>query len=352
MRYFIFIVSYIILFIIPFESTSQNTSIEIEKLYQLDSNFDKNIVLAEINQVKVDDKQNVYLLDYGSMFVHKFNSQGKHLRSFGGRGRGPGEFVHLEEMTISGSKLFLLDGVLNKIEVFSLEGDHLETLISRDRFGLSISSLHHQDDKLYFAKVVPQREVDNNIISSYSIPNKKIVNRYISIEELSGYGTPLRRILNSYPGQILPFEGDIYYMPSTFENIIYVLEDDNLRSINLANNRDESFSLKEDGKDAEITLRSRKTYNVEMLQIAGTMFPSNNKLYSFYWEKVKENDETKWLLNTFLLNLTDNTISRIDNILEKKYIPLLSESIYVSKNRLFIISHEYNSVSVYEHNIN
>lgn len=45
--------------------------------------------------VVTDDKQNIYISDYGENYVKIFNSHGKFLRQIGGSGQGPGEITNI-----------------------------------------------------------------------------------------------------------------------------------------------------------------------------------------------------------------------------------------------------------------
>ncbi|MCH2449984.1 MAG: 6-bladed beta-propeller [Gracilimonas sp.] len=57
--------------------------------------------------VCTDSKGNIYIADKASLKVKVFDSQGNYLRSFGGRGRGPGEFLDINLMQLAGDDTLL-----------------------------------------------------------------------------------------------------------------------------------------------------------------------------------------------------------------------------------------------------
>lgn len=285
------------------------------------------------------------------MEVHKFNKHGKYLISIGGRGRGAGEFVHLAAIRIANNKIYILDGILNKIEVFNLGGKHLKT-ISKDTFGFSISSLYYNDRFFYFAKILTNGPKSKNILSTFSIEKKKVINRSIPVSKLRGYKTPFKRILSSYPGDILYWDNSTYFMPYTFKGVIYSLKYNKLNTIELSDKREKSIILKKNEKEATIGLHGRKTYYINLRQVSGGMINKGHLIYAFYWKKIFEDEsEYIWQLNCYVFNTTNENVYNVTNLLQKKHIPLLDPSIYIGKKRIYVLSSHLNKVTVYKYSI-
>ena len=74
-------------------------------------------LLGQPIAVRSDKEGNIYIADRASLTVKVFDEQGIYLRSFGGRGRGPGEFqqINFMELTDEGSLYFLDRGKLEHI---------------------------------------------------------------------------------------------------------------------------------------------------------------------------------------------------------------------------------------------
>ncbi len=73
--------------------------------------------LGEPVAVRTDKQGNIYIADKASLTVKVYDPDGNYFRSFGGRGRGPGEFqyINLMERTPEGNFLFLDRGKLEFI---------------------------------------------------------------------------------------------------------------------------------------------------------------------------------------------------------------------------------------------
>ncbi|MCC5940623.1 MAG: 6-bladed beta-propeller [Balneolaceae bacterium] len=78
--------------------------------------------------VRTDSAGNIYIADRASLTVKVFDGYGNYLRSFGGRGRGPGEFQHINfmEITDEGTLFFLDRGKLEYIYM-NVQGEIIDT---------------------------------------------------------------------------------------------------------------------------------------------------------------------------------------------------------------------------------
>lgn len=69
-------------------------------------------------RVKVDNEDNIYVLDIVDCAVKKFDSTGKFITKVGKKGKGPGEFSSAFDFDIYGSKIAILNPNDNKFTVF------------------------------------------------------------------------------------------------------------------------------------------------------------------------------------------------------------------------------------------
>jgi 6-bladed beta-propeller len=90
---------------------------------------DPNSMFSELRSVQVDDQENIYALDMKEIKVKVFDKTGKFLRSFGKKGKGPGEIESpmRMEMTRDG-KIAIDDMGNNKLIFFGLDGTCLKEL--------------------------------------------------------------------------------------------------------------------------------------------------------------------------------------------------------------------------------
>ncbi len=110
-------------------------------------------ILGEPVAIRTDKNGNIFIADRASLTVKIFDKKGNYLRSFGGRGRGPGEFldIRLMEFTPSGDFLFLDKNNLRY------------TILSKDGVYKSSNSIR-LDDQFYFKDI---EFVEGNMIGLY-----------------------------------------------------------------------------------------------------------------------------------------------------------------------------------------
>lgn len=93
------------------------------QLIKLETN--SNCLLGEIEKVLVSN-QRIYIL---SNNVYCFDIQGNYLFTFGSKGRGPNEYMNINDFCINNNTLYLLDVLQKKILSFSLEnGKYLQSV--------------------------------------------------------------------------------------------------------------------------------------------------------------------------------------------------------------------------------
>ncbi|UCC40200.1 MAG: hypothetical protein JSV96_01720 [Candidatus Aminicenantes bacterium] len=104
---------------------------------------DPNYVFSEFISYTVDDKENMYVLDWRAKTIRKFDKNGKYLLSFGGEGQGPGEFTFPEEIRLlSNGHLMVFEGEAQRYSFFTQEGKFVKSgrflkLMSPPFFGFS-----------------------------------------------------------------------------------------------------------------------------------------------------------------------------------------------------------------------
>jgi hypothetical protein len=90
---------------------------------------DPNSMFSELRSIQVDDQENIYALDMKETKIKVFDKSGKFLRSFGKKGKGPGE-IELPirmEMDREGN-IVIADMGNNKLIYFALDGKCIREL--------------------------------------------------------------------------------------------------------------------------------------------------------------------------------------------------------------------------------
>jgi hypothetical protein len=92
---------------------------------------DERYVFSQLRSVQVDDQGNIYVLDWKDIKIKVFDGQGKHLRTFGKQGQGPGEIQMPTRMFLTRTgKLAILDSGNKRIAFYSPAGECLKEIAS------------------------------------------------------------------------------------------------------------------------------------------------------------------------------------------------------------------------------
>jgi len=92
-------------------------------------------LFSDIRQVAVDGKENIYVLDSKESLVKVFDREGKHLRTIGRPGQGPGELDNPRSISISGDEIMVAEAS-RRLSFFSLAGSHLRALSTKETWAL------------------------------------------------------------------------------------------------------------------------------------------------------------------------------------------------------------------------
>ena len=89
-------------------------------------------ILSSLNGLGVDDEENIYAFDGTSVKIHVFNRIGRHLRSFGSRGQGPGELQYPGAMFVRGDgTVVVLDNSARNVVFYDTQGRLLRKLSTK-----------------------------------------------------------------------------------------------------------------------------------------------------------------------------------------------------------------------------
>lgn len=107
-------------------------------------NMPTNLAIAPNGDIFVAD-------GYGGHKVHRFNSKGELLLSWGRQGRGPGQFELVHNVWIdSRDRVLICDDENDRVQLFDMEGTYLEEWEIGNPSGICI-----KDDIVHFAQLQP-----------------------------------------------------------------------------------------------------------------------------------------------------------------------------------------------------
>ena len=98
----------------------------IDTLWNVRLESDGNNLISKCDKV-VSHKDYLYILDWGQQKVFAFSMNGKYLGNIGRRGRGPNEYLHIEEIYVTPyDQVVLYDAPDHKLFYYTLSGDFVK----------------------------------------------------------------------------------------------------------------------------------------------------------------------------------------------------------------------------------
>jgi hypothetical protein len=89
-----------------------------------------------------DSKGNIYISDHADRQVHQYSPEGAYLKSYGGAGRGPGEFNRMAEIAVDEKdRLMVLDRFQFKVSRFDTESGSIEEHQFEDMSQINMTTL-------------------------------------------------------------------------------------------------------------------------------------------------------------------------------------------------------------------
>ena len=106
--------------------------------------------IYNVSDLCTDSDKNIFLIDQKNLSVKKFDSNGKYIKQFGRKGKGPGEFT-FPTMIRSGRKneIIIYDMSLRNFNVFSKTGTYLQT----HNFGKMVENFYINKNGEYYLQV-------------------------------------------------------------------------------------------------------------------------------------------------------------------------------------------------------
>jgi hypothetical protein len=156
-----------------------------EEIITLNTSPDEPILYA--NDLKISPDQHIYIINSHSCRIHMFDIQGKWLRSFGTRGKGPTEFGSLGGIGFApDGYLYIADASNERVSVWDTLGNFLKTIPLEKRV--------HDIEFLTAAKFMGF-SFETNIISVFDTTGRELISygewRDLSEKFVRKYRIPL-----------------------------------------------------------------------------------------------------------------------------------------------------------------
>jgi hypothetical protein len=96
---------------------------ELEEDLSIGDEGDDNDMFNRLDDIAVDSEENIFALDGGDCKIQKFDKDGNHLQTIGGKGQGPGEFEQSIKIYLdSEDMIYVYDSMWRKILIFEKGG--------------------------------------------------------------------------------------------------------------------------------------------------------------------------------------------------------------------------------------
>ncbi|MFA9452668.1 MAG: 6-bladed beta-propeller [Candidatus Aminicenantaceae bacterium] len=110
--------------------------LELEEVLSIQgSETEEEQMFQDIHTLDVDSEGNIYVLDEGAADIKVFNGAGKHVRTIGRQGQGPGEFAFpIMVLVTPQAELLVHDMNQRALKILDFEGNFLRQLSIADMF--------------------------------------------------------------------------------------------------------------------------------------------------------------------------------------------------------------------------
>ncbi|NIM18128.1 MAG: 6-bladed beta-propeller [Candidatus Aminicenantes bacterium] len=108
--------------------------VQFHKYEKIDFDF-KKVPLKRVKKIDLHDNK-IFILDNQRNEIYVIDKKGKYLYKIGRRGQGPGEIVYGQDFHISGGRIYVLNSMPKKVEVFDIKGEPIRSIKLEEGAGL------------------------------------------------------------------------------------------------------------------------------------------------------------------------------------------------------------------------
>jgi len=193
----------------------------------------EEFIFSRTQSVQVDEEENIYVLDRKEVCVKVFDKNGKHLRTFGERGQGPGELQYPTRMhLVAGKELLILDAGNARLSFYSLQGKCLREISTGKYFfqrtipdskGNIITELNIFDDK-HMTTEIKKFDPNLNPINTIESVERKM-NPYVVTPVNPAFSVRVMKNDNIVWGFPLDFKYEIFVVSPEGNTIRKIVKD-------------------------------------------------------------------------------------------------------------------------------
>ena len=218
------------------EKKSEKSVLNVSRFIILDD--DEDAIFSDLSKVMCDGER-IFILDGNLSTIHVFSMSGKQLGKIDNIGQGPGEYVRLRDFDVKDNKIYLYDDMNRRILCYNLSDYKYEESVQTSFFARAFSLL--ENGNILF--VLPKDQGHKQVV--VTDPNCNIMSEYIDFEE-DDLDNQTRYSLLQKTGRGLvyskPLQNDVYIFSSRdghlLEEYLFLIDgkefsDENFDSPNL-----------------------------------------------------------------------------------------------------------------------
>lgn len=152
---------FLIFFLVHSASSQKRTLENVTIKYGITLGLSDDYFLGEIADIDTDSQGKIYVADEGSMSIKVFNKNGELIKTIGRRGRGPGEFLSINEFYVGDGSIVIADVQNFRVSVFNLDGKLTNT-----------NNFKFNGDIVYFDEIIKLPK--GHYLVLYKRSNKKL----------------------------------------------------------------------------------------------------------------------------------------------------------------------------------
>jgi hypothetical protein len=198
-------------------------NLEITKKHFLDGSVPDSMQIYTPGALQTDSSGNVYVVDIAKMDIKVFNRNGAPLNIFGGKGKGPGEFISNSGFFIYRETIHLFDQKLKRLNIFSTDGRLKRTVSLNVSDPISLKPVGDENHLgIYANKPASKNNTDGDYARVLDKNFNQIGETFLNISEKIPELEELERFLGVYPGHFLMVSSDEFiYTPYYYNGKLY-----------------------------------------------------------------------------------------------------------------------------------
>lgn len=313
---------------------------------------------CEVTDLKFDNSGNMFITDNSTGTISKFTSEGGFLKSFGGKGEGPGEFDILNTFFIRNDTIYIPD--FHSVASYDLQGELIEKKkLTSNYFYTNLINVG--EDTVVTATGSVDRRGDDRYRDAYFLMNLQVLNADFTLSDkfITGKEICVMDVIETHTDSGYFFnyqftsDGKLIYVASRLRDAYHI------ELFELNGNKVSEISKKE-----EIESYSEDEWEyAKVNQLDGY---DNDKFFNIIYDnKVKTNalhydQKAGYLWVERVMNLEDSSVtfdifqdgiyqnSFAFQLEEDNFDPLRNESrFYLNKGRLYFYDEDDNCLNSY-----